>query len=53
MDGYKCNSYQQCKYRFTDMCTCSYIMGPRPCEEYAVGTCETNETLIQEAKHES
>lgn len=43
----RCDRYQICRYRFTDMCMCSYIMGPRPCEEYAVGTCETNETLMQ------
>lgn len=43
----RCDRYQICRYRFTDMRMCSYIMGPRPCEEYVVGTCETNETMMQ------
>ena len=45
--NYKCNMYYPCQYRFADMCMCSYIMGPKPCEEFPVGTCETNETLMQ------
>ena len=53
MNGYKCNSYQPCKYRFAGMCMYPSNMGLKPCVEFHVGTCETNETLIQEANHES
>lgn len=47
MTGYKCNMYQPCQYRFAGMCMYPTNMGPRPCEEYVVGTCETNETMMQ------
>lgn len=46
----RCDRYQSCQYRFAGMCMCSYIMGPRPCEEFPVGTCETNETMMQKEK---
>lgn len=49
----KCDKYQPCQYRFAGMCMYNSNIRYRPCEEFSVGTCETNETLIQEAKHES
>ena len=51
--NYKCNMYQICRYRFAGMCMYPSNMGLKPCAKTHVETCEINETLIQEAKHES
>lgn len=51
--NYKCNMYYPCQYRFAGMCMYPSNMGLKPCAKTHVETCEINETLIQEAKHES
>lgn len=49
----RCDRYQICRYRFAGMCLYPSNNGLKPCAKLHVGICETNETLIQEAKHES
>ena len=49
----RCDRYQICRYRFAEMCMYFSNMGLKPCAKTHVETCEINETLIQEAKHES
>lgn len=46
----RCDRYQICRYRFAGMCMWPSNMGSRPCEEYVVGTCETNETMMQKER---
>lgn len=43
----RCDRYQICQYRFAGMCMFNSNIGHRPCEEFSVGTCETNETMMQ------
>lgn len=52
ISGYKCNMYQPCQYWFAGMCMYPSNMGLKPCKEYSVGTCETDETMMQKETHE-
>lgn len=49
-DGIVCDKMQPCQYRFCGMCMYSFDFDHRPCKEFPVGTCETNETLMQKEK---